>query len=107
MGFLADGVGLRNHGKLELVLDHPRHLDRLFQYGEVLMVELEEGYLFRDLIWDGEDGRVRLIGAHAGECRVDVSCVFNFVDVVLGLGLLGGDRQAGPYYALGIDWGDE
>ncbi len=107
VGGVADGVGFGDEGEFVGGFDNAGGFDGGLEEGKVFAVELEEGDGVGDVVRDGEDGGAGLGGAGVGEGGVDVGGVFDFVDVVGFEGFGGGDGQAGPDDAVGVDWGDE
>ena len=82
-------VGLADHGNLELVLDNTGDLNGLLQSIKVLLLELEECDVVRDLVRDRVSCQLR--------GKLDL------VDIVLLEGLVDAEGKTGPDDAIGID----
>lgn len=101
------GVGLADHGHLELVLDDARSLDGGLEQLKVLVLEADKGDVVGDLARDGVDCRGGVCACEVGERGVDVGGELHLVDVVELEGVVDGGGQAGPDDIVGVDWGDE
>lgn len=100
------GVGLADHGHLELVLDDARDLDGGLEQLKVLVIEADEGDVIRHLVMDGVYCRGGICARQVGERGVDVGGELHLVDVVEPEGVVDGGGQAGPDDIVGVDRGD-
>lgn len=103
----GNGVGLADHGHLELVLDNARDLDGGLEQLKVLVLEADEGDVVRHLVLDGVDGRVGAVAREVSERGVDLGGELHLVDVVELEGVVDGGWQTGPDDIVGVDRGDE
>lgn len=109
-GLVSNGsnvVCLVNHGNFVLVLDDSRDLNGLLDGIKVLVPELEEGDIVRNLVGNGENGRLGVLLGQMGEGDADLVCELDFVDVVLAQGVVNAQREAGPHDLIGVDGRDE
>lgn len=96
-------VGLADHGNLELVLDNTGDLNGLLQSIKVLLLELEECDVVRDLVRDRVSCRLGVGPPEVRQGSVQLRGKLDLVDIVLLEGLVDAEGKTGPDDAIGID----
>jgi hypothetical protein len=107
VGEAGDAVGLADHGDLVLVFDHTCLGHGLLEDGEVFVGKLEESDVVGDLIGDGVDGTLGVLGSQVGEYWVDLCGEPHLVDVVHLQRIVDADGEARPDDIVGVDRRDE
>jgi hypothetical protein len=103
VGNVRHVVGLADNGNLELVLDHAGDLNGLLQSIKVLLLELEECDMVRDLVRDRVGCRLGVGSPEVRESSVQLRGELDLVDIVFLEGLVDAEGKTGPDDAIGID----